>query len=149
MASVFNDILNACQTTLQAVTFTGLSPDNIRIRMLPKVGETLDVVPCILIAPGDVERKSVQGFENKVNKVYPVEVAIVAAVNRDFSTKLPILLEWRQQSDRALAGPLLTGAPTVWDTRMDYKVLFDRSLLAKQYGYLSFTVRFTSCENRT
>jgi hypothetical protein len=149
-------VLGAALAVLQGLTWAldqngnaVLLTANVRRRMLPLVSETLDAVPCVLLAAGAAEDEGGFSFEGEKDVVYAVEVAIVATNNDDFTTSEPLYIAWREQVKRAFGTATLAGAPTVWDTRLSLEPLFDRGLLNQQYAYQSITVRFTSHESRT
>jgi hypothetical protein len=147
MAANLDTISSAVLAVVQGLTLAGISSANISRKMLPHIGEVIDNLPAILIAAGEAETQTPLSFEGQSDLVYPVEVSIVAAVNRDYVTNLPAFFQWRQQIRQAfLPGPLLSGAPTVWMVRLRPQAVFDRSDLDKNYGYISVSFDFHSAE---
>lgn len=142
-------ILQGIPWALDANGNSVLLTANVRRRMLPLASETMDALPCVVLAAGAAEDEGSFSFEDEKDVVYSCEVAIVAANNDDFATSEPLYLAWREQVKRAFGNATLTGAPTVWDTRLSLEPLFDRGLLNQQYAYQSITLRFTSHESRT
>lgn len=151
MASVYESILTAAQSVLAVLPWDGgLTADAIKVRALPHVGEQLDTLPCMLLCPYGPYRAGPGGsFENTQDRVYGVEVALIAASNRDMQSGLGQYLSWHQQAVRALAATKLDGVSSVWTSTVDASPVVDRAKFNQQYGYLSLVAWFTSHDPRT
>ncbi len=149
-------ILSAALAVLQGITFAtsgtlSLPSANVKRRMLPHVDESLNdgELPCVILAAGGPESEEIISFEGHKSVVYAVEVAVVAAANRDYATNEAVYEKWREQIKRAFGRAKIDGAPSVYDVRINPGPLFDRSLLNQQYVYGSITLRISSCEPRS
>ena len=153
MASVLDSILSAVTTTVQGLNFSGaVATSNIKRRMLPKVSETLDSLPCILVAPGPGgEQVEDFSFEDGVAKhvVYQVEVVVVAASNHDYATNEATYEDWRQTVRRAFQSHSLAGVPTVFQISLRPSPPFDRRLLNEQYAYSGLVLLVHAAESRS
>ena len=147
--SVYYDILTSCQTAVQALGLTGIANAQIVVRKLPKATDTLETLPQIAICPAEEpEQVKPFTFEGKVDVVYPVELVLIAAGNRDYSANLDAYLGHREKMRRAFQRPTLTGASTVWDTEITPDPAYDRARLNSSYEYLGMRVLFHSIEQR-
>lgn len=149
MAAQATSVLDAI-TAAMVVMIQGLglvANNQVTRKLLPHVGEGIDSPPCIQVCAGEPEDDDPRDFELGQYLVYPVEVDIIAAVNRDYVTQLPTFMQWRKQI-RQLFIPAGVGgaAPTVWQTRWYAKPLFDRGDLNAQYGFIWSAFRFHSAE---
>jgi hypothetical protein len=150
--SVHYDIQTALLNILQGATFPGLPSSSIKVRMLPKVGENLDTLPCILISPyGNIDWFPLS-FEGDVNRTYYVEVSLVAANNFDFASNQEQYEGWLEQAGRLVTPPNLDATtpslPNVWRIEMVSNPTFDRGRLNQTYAYQSVLVKFDSQEPR-
>ncbi len=150
-ASVWYDILTRIQSLIQGLDLSGLSDANVKVRKLPKVGESIDTLPCVLVSPGDspedVERLSFED-DSGVSVRYPADIVIVAAGNRDFSSNLDLYAGWRQSIRRLFQDDALDGVDRVFRVDIEPKPLYDRGLLNQNYDYLGMSVWVTVAEQR-
>jgi hypothetical protein len=146
VAAYHDTILSSIVTVIQGLTLTGIASANIKRRMLPKASETLDKLPAVLVAPASGKGRRRPHTWGAVNRVYPIEVAIVTPVNRDFATKIADVTQWLQTIEAAFDGPRISGAATVWDVDVDVGATFDRSTLNQQYAYSSLLLNVHSHE---
>lgn len=150
--SIHYDIREAVVWLLQQQTFTGLSSSNIKNRSMPKKGETLDSLPCMLVVPYGGIDWSPLSFEGTVNRGYMVEVCVVAASNLDFSTAQEQHGGWLEKAVRAVTPETLQNSTppveSVWRVEVLANPTFDRGKLAVMYSYQSIVLRFDSQEGR-
>src|SRR4051812_42326678 len=79
-------VKQAVQTILRSRTITGIDPQRILIRKRPKIAEQLDKTPCVIIAPYQDSMMVPIDFEGGADNSIPVEVALAATNNYDFSS---------------------------------------------------------------
>lgn len=149
-ASIYYTILTSAQQAVSGLSLVlGSTPLPVLIRKLPKLGETLDSAPVVLICPTEQPEKIIDyATEGLVYVEYGVEIVIVAANNQDYLSNLDSYLNFRQQIRLLFQGTTLTGAPTVCDMDMIPEAPIDRALVAADYDYSAISVRFKSCESR-
>ena len=147
--AAYTSVLNQVQAVIQNLTLTGLPPQNVLIRMLPKAEEEVDPLPQVAIVPSEKpEIIADAGFENQVDVTYEVQVVIIAANNHDFATNLPTYLLWREQVRRAFQPQKLLGISTIWSVDLDMEPPLDREMLNKQYAYSGMGIKFVNREVR-
>lgn len=144
---------NDLKDILQAVTFTGIDTANVgKIRELPKVGESLDTVPCILIAPFGKNRSDPLGTEGPSGRIYAREICLIDGHEGDYATDKPARELWMQQAINAIEKNgsdhrvSLPSASSVWSVEIDEAPTFDRSKLNQNYAYFGVVVIIRSSE---
>jgi hypothetical protein len=154
--SVFDSILNAVANVISdlGLSFTPVDGEPVIVTAVvlkqPKVQESLDPpLPVIAVSPA-VERERIEpaASEGLVFVVYPVEIAISAAGNRDFAANLDVWLNWREQIRRLFQGTTLTGVPQCLDVNTDPDPAFDRTTVSNNYDRSKLTVRIKTIEPR-
>ena len=121
-------------------------------RKLPKVNETLDALPVIIVCPSQTpEEIGDASFDNLVDVFYNVDIVFVAANNQDQSTNLDEWLEWRQQIRRAFGQPdsITSTVASIWDIEIRPMAPLDRTQINNNYDYSGLTIRFKSQEVRS
>lgn len=149
--NVYDVIQRSALAVARGVDFDGIGSTDIKLRHLPKASETLDTLPCLVLAfPDEPEEDKPLSFEAEVGRevIYPVDMVFIAAGNSDFEGQRARYTRWREQLRRAFQGPRLDGAATVFMTQIRPWVPLDRGLLNQQYAYSGITVRFHSAERR-
>lgn len=149
-ASIYNSILQAIQAAVAGLTLTlGTTVLPVYLRKLPKIGEDLDAVPCVLICPSEkpevVEDAAGEGY---VYVSYGVEIILVAAGNQDFAANLDFYLSARQQIRQLLQGVFLAGVPSAFNLEMVPETPIDRGAVSANYDYSALSVRVHSSEPR-
>lgn len=143
----------ALQKLLAAVSVSGLASDATVIRMLPKIGETIDKLPGQIISPyGDAQAEPAS-FEADVFATYDREITLVDAIDGDFATQMALYQTWKAAVMFVLRfmpdGEIrdgLDGCPSVWQIEILKAPTFDRNKLASNYAYFGIVVRIHSSE---
>jgi hypothetical protein len=150
--SKWYEILTAVKEQIDAL---GLTSDGtslpVEIRKLPAVEESIQTLPCVLVAPGGSPEKIAQfSFEDDagVSVAYPVDVAIVSAGNRDFVSDVDVLLAWRQQARRCFQSNSLPGVDRVFRILLNPDPAYDRGALNSNYDYSGFSLEVFVVEQR-
>jgi hypothetical protein len=136
---------------LAAVGLSGIDSANIKARELPKRDETIDAVPCVVVAPYGF-RVSPLGTEGSAGRNYTREICLIDGSEGDFATDQAKRQTWHQQVVNGIERngsewrTTLPNAGTVWAIEIENAPTFDRSLLAKNYAYQSVIVTFRSSE---
>lgn len=148
--AVHYDIQLKLLKILQAASFKGLPPENIKVGILPKVGENLDNLPCIIIAPYGKTSWEPASFENSNNFTYYVEATIVVENRGDYRSKQQQYADWGDLVGGLISPTNFDGleCPSVWSIDLVNSPNFDRSKLNQQYVYLSSVGKYTSQEPR-
>lgn len=146
-ASVFNAVADA---TVQAVSSLGLQFGAASLpvlkRKLPKIGETLESLPCLIVCPSTPEKAKYLCF-GKVKVQYAFQIVMVAAGNRDFAANLGTYLDWREQVRRLLQKKgALTGVAEVFDQDAIPEVVIDRNAVNSNYDYSALGLIVTTAE---
>jgi hypothetical protein len=149
---IYNSILEAVRDKLKTLTLAGIDPETgIKVRKLPKATESLDSLPCVIIAPAEepeeVEPLSAED-DAAMEVVYSVDVVAIADDDADFSTNLDRYLRWREQVRLAFQPPRLAAVAAVFDTDILPFSPLDRQLLNANYAYTGHTIRFHAAEQR-
>ncbi len=157
----------ACQTDLQAIIqaaqLSGIPNASVKVRVMPKIGETLDTVPAVLICPaGSLRPNKTEpfGFEGAVSNEYNEVIIIVKGFSGNYATTgdNAAVQGWHEQVVRAVQFNATTGdfrvtlpnAPTVYWLNVDSAPSFDRDLLnTGKYVYLAVEVKIKSSEIST
>lgn len=138
-----------------AVSTSDVAAASHKIRELPKVGEVLDTLPCIIYCPHTALRSSAMGFESgSVLREYVEEVVVVFGREGDFASDQQQAMKVHEQLMRAFEvdpntstfRTTLPNVPTVWSVEIESAPNFDRSKLNDNYAYLSVVVRLKSAE---
>ncbi|MGE3804154.1 MAG: hypothetical protein AB7K24_05730 [Gemmataceae bacterium] len=143
--SVYEDILNAVQSTVEGLELEGV--EAVLIRKLPRNDEELDELPIIVIAPEDPEEVRHDSFES-VNVIYTVEIVWIGAGGVQTLDQVEEVLTSRETVRRAFQGPELPGVEEVWKTDMAPGSAFHRRGLNENYDYSGLRVRFHAHEPR-
>jgi hypothetical protein len=150
--SVYNSILEAVRDKLQTLTLDGIESVDVKIRKLPKATESLDSLPCVVVAPSE-EPEVVEdlSFEDDAahEVIYSVDIVCIADDDADFVTNLDRYLRWREQVRRAFQPPLLAAVASVFTTEILPFSPLDRQLLNANYAYTGIAVRFHAVEPET
>lgn len=150
--SVHYDIQTAIAGLLADSPPDGLLPQNIRVRELPKVGEVLDALPCLIIAPDRNIAWEPIGFEGAINRTYGVWLAVIAANNDDYATNQEKYQGWLEAAARTACPVNLQDTtpdvPSVWRIVVDTSATFDTAKLSELYAYQTVLLRFDSQETR-
>lgn len=132
---------------------TGLTANNIKIRMMPKVGEVVDTLPCVIVAPVQQIGWSPLGFEGSVDRTYGVEFAVVAASNQNYLANQELYEGWIEEISRIVLADFVTlflftnpAVPSIWNAMIDRSVTFDRGSLNINYAYQSVYASYHSQE---
>ena len=146
MAAYHDTILSSIVTVIQGLDMDDFPDAHVKRRMLPKASETLDKLPCVIVAPASQKgRRKPDGWGSN-DRTYPVEIAVVTATNRDMLTKIPNVTQALQEIEAAFDVPTLAGAATVWNVEVDPGATFDRSTLSQNYAYSSILLLIHSHE---
>ena len=149
-ASVYYSILAAVQSLVQKAATQFNPQPAVELRKLPKVGETLEVLPVLLVTPHpQPEKDEPADTEGRRFVDYRIQVVHVAAGNRDFQSNLDLYLNWRQAVRRLFDAPLLAGASQVYDTQVLPEVVIDRNLVNMNYDYSGLSFLFRAIEPRS
>jgi len=140
------DILDAVVTKVKSISLAGISSANIKARMLPKIHEELDAVPCVIVSTLRAEAWEPIDMEGTDDIVYFVNVTIVAANNFDFVSESGVYFTWRERIRKALEGHTLAGAPTVWQIDYAPDAVFDPAEFNNMYAYQPMVFEVHSAE---
>ncbi len=153
--AIYQTIQTDIQTLLRSLSLTDLDPADIKVRSMPKVAETLDRTPCIIVAPYGSVRNEPLDFEGNRTKTYQVEIAVVAKSFGDYQTNQPKYLGWIEQIDEVLTFEIpgtirqtLPSLPNVYGITIEEEPTFDRTKLNQQYAYQSLLLSVESQERR-
>jgi hypothetical protein len=154
--SIYDSILEAVASVITGLnlTFTPSGDGNpvivaAAVLKVPKVQESLDTpLPVIAVSPAVDRQRTEPAAEGLVFCMYPVEVAISAAGNRDFASNLDIWLNWREQIRQQFQGIILVGVPQALVVRTDPDPAFDRQTAADNYDRSRLTVWVKTIEPR-
>jgi hypothetical protein len=149
MASVYEDVLTAVKNRIISIGLDGISASNVTIRMLPKIDETIDPLPSILVSPIVPESYPYGFFHDSVIVRYAADIVIVAANNNDLSTNLGAYLQWRESLRRKFQTAKEANIPGVFNATVSPMVMFDRAALAGQYAYMGFRLAVEVVEDKT
>lgn len=145
-------ILEEVQAILRAADLDGIEQQNIKVREMPKAGEELDVLPCVLISPyGDIDPDALD-MEGGAERAYTVEICLVDASNGDLASDRKKRQRWHSQTLNAIEKDgddwrlTLPSVPSVWSIQAVKAPTFDRSKLPEGYAYFSVVVKFLSSE---
>lgn len=133
--------------TPQGVVFPDVPAASILARKLPKISETIDLLPAIILAGAEEpEEWELTDFEGSTQLVYPFEICRIAPVNADQSPDNNVRL-FRQIVRQIFYPQDILLAPTVWTIELKPGHLYDRAALNQQYSFSSMVVRFLSQES--
>lgn len=152
-ASIHYDIRAATAKLIQNQigSLPGLTANSIKVRMMPKVGEVVDPLPCVIVAPVERIPWEPMGFEGSINVPYGVEFAIVAASNQDYLANQETYEGWLEAIRGIVLGDFIflftnAGVPSIWNAMIDSSVTFNRAGLARNYAYQSIYAVYSSKE---
>lgn len=148
---VYDDIMTALVTTIQGLELSPIQPERVYRRMLPRVAESLESLPCVLVAPGPGgEALEPLSFEDDLAYAvtYQAEIVVVAASNANLQVLEPTVEKWRQRLRRSLQNHTLNGVPEVYRIQIRPSPPFERRLLNSQYAYSGQVFLFTAAEQR-
>jgi len=147
-AGILRDIRDLAAT----VSFGGLNDTDVKVRDLPKVGEVLDQLPCVLVALQDMDSEPLD-MEGGANRRTRVEVCLVDAHDGDFANDVASRLAWRKRVVNVLEFTgggewrlTLPSVPSVWSVRPARIAGMDRSKLNDGYAYFSIVFEVWSQE---
>ena len=148
MSSTPYAIREDLKTLMTSASLSGISASNIKIRMLPKIGETLDAVPSVLICEtGEIKSRAID-MEGHFNREYLNQIVIVDALEGDFATDEDAYKEWQSRAmnkiDKDQNGQARNSLPSVsgcWSVEIVGAATFDRSKLSEHYAYQGIVVR--------
>lgn len=149
--SVYNAILDA---EVKAVQGLGLAYSGVALpvlkRKLPKVGENLDTVPCVIVCPSEAPEKVVQAdAEGGKFVTYGSDLVLVAANNQDQSKNLDTQLSWREQVEYLAEPQTLPPVPGVWMVQVTPGTPIDRAKVSQNYDYSPIGLQVTTREKRS
>lgn len=137
---------------LQALSFSGIDSANVKIRELPKVGEVIDVVPCVVIGPYGKDKSEPMGTEGSSGRVHAREVCLIDGHEGDFASDKPKRELWLQQAMNGIEKvgdefrTSLPSVPKAWSVEIDGAATFDRAKLNQNYAYQSIVVLVRTVE---
>ncbi len=168
MASVYYQVLQG--TGARVANITNLLPDSVGIglpvpvsvRKKPLILDQVDTVPRLLVWPGKQgESKGKQGFGTPGGQggptwwLYPVNVALVTAGNREVEVGLQEYLDMREQLRDLIyqTAPLFPPASLVtaqaFDVEIEPEDVFDlRAFLGGNYDVTGMQVQFSATVRR-
>lgn len=146
-------ILLDVQTLVRAISLTGIDSDDIKIREMPKAGEVLDNLPCVIInSLGDLETESLD-MEGNASRTHGVEICLIDAHEGDYATDRKKRAKWRSEVLNKIEFNTdgswrlgLANVPSVWSIQIVQTPTLDRSKLPEGYAYYSVVVNFLSQE---
>ena len=152
--SVGYDIRVAVKAIVVAMGISGITTDNIKIRMMVRALKGIDRLPCIIIAPyGTIDDKPAD-FEGSRGRIFRVRVAIIDAMTGDTETHDELYSQWIEDIINAVlvqqSGPeqgfsreTLAGIDGVWQIRAETIATFDDSKMEQgYYAYQNAVFRF-------
>lgn len=146
-------ILQDVQTILIAAQLAGIPVADFKIRELPKVGDTLDLVPCVLICSCDDLGSEPLDMEGNANRAHRVQICLVDGHEGDFATDRKKRQKWRKQALNAIEFEAdgswrlsLPNVPSVWSIKPVKVKELDRAKLAQNYAFFPMVVEFQSQE---
>lgn len=151
--SVWFGILDGLRTLVRAASLADIPEERVKVRMLPKVGEVLDPLPCVLLVPQGSAKSAPLDFEGNAGREYRVEICLVDGIEGDFATNQEKYQTWLEQvvnkvekQDDGMWRCDLADVPSVWGIEIDQAPTFDRSKLDENYSYQSVVVTVKSHE---
>ena len=152
MSDVFDNsyvTLTDFQAILQSPPlFSGIAPEDIRVRQLPIAGERLDnKVPCCILCPYEDDQSKPLDFEGTANRIYKAQIVLIDFIAGDFATNQQMYQRWK-----ALAKDKIERDNGDWRLHLpnSLKVLaidilgdptFDRGKLSEYYAYQGIIVQ--------
>src|SRR5262245_47235679 len=150
VSAVYSRILNQVLVMVQDLDLRDWdnNPVPVQRRKLPAVREALDTVPCIIVSMQDEavtsERATTEGHHYRI---YPVQVAFVAAGDGDLSRHEDTYQDWHARVIDAFdTKALLATVPEVWDMDAEPGLILERAQIAQGYDYGGLVLMFTTCE---
>lgn len=148
---VYFSALGSVRDAVAALGLDGISPSNVKVRMLPVVRQVLDTLPCVIVCPSD-QAEEVEPFSFEDDAAYEivrgVDVVQVAANAADFSTNLGTYLRRSEQARRAFGQQVVTNVPGVFRIRFRPWAPLDRSKLNQDYAYAGLTLLLHTVDPR-
>lgn len=151
MSSTYDSILEGVRAAIAALDLSPLQAENVLVRALPRLGETVNTLPGAFICPAETG-EDVEGFSFEDNQAYDVtysvEVVMVSAVNSDYSLTSKPTLGWREKVRRAFQDHTLSGVEGVYKILIRTAPPYNRRLLAEQYAYSGLILKISNVEQR-
>ncbi len=153
MASVAYAIDTALQSMLRSAALDGITSASIKIRSLPKSGETLDATPLIVISAVGTIDSAPFSMEGRIQRIYRRQVTVIDAMEGDYASRQDQHATWLELATQTIQkepdGSLrskLSGVPSVWLIMVERVDTFDRGKLAEDYSYQGIIASFYSME---
>ncbi len=157
--STKKDLLDGCLSVITGLNLTLVAtPVTVIEGKVPKVEEGLEqrLLPIIYLSCSEQPDRSVwwdtgNGSGPRKKNDYLIEVSYVAAGNRDPSTGLGSICDWRQEiarnpgGDPKQVGVTISGG-NVYDVDVDLDPVFDRPAWASNYDLGMLHLRFACIE---
>lgn len=151
MASKHDTIVGLIHQVVSGLDLTPIEADNVLRRMLPRVDESLETMPCVLVCKSQTPvRITPISFEDDVAiaKTYGVEIVTVAANNLDLVSNDAVYGGWQEKIQRAFQPQVIPGLDGVAGVELRPAPPYDRRLLNQQYAYSGLEVLVTVWEQR-
>jgi hypothetical protein len=146
-------IQEALRKLMVAANLPGIAEADIAVRAMPKVGESIDRLPCLRIAPYGDDDSVPLSFEGCVDRIYSIEITLIDAIEADLQSGQNQYQGWKEKALKKIEkdndGFLrdqLDDVPSVWDLDIIAAPNFDRSKLAANYAYQGILVEVHSRE---
>jgi hypothetical protein len=137
-------ITHAVQAVITGLNLPGVA--SVVRRKHPLVSAD-DRLPIVIVSP-EKETVAIETTEDETHINYPVRVTIAFAGNQLFEQDLDRLFNWKFTIRQALNKASLAGAPTVWDSVIDFDPPFNSSYFQADFDATALIVSFKSAETR-
>jgi len=149
--SVVSDVYAGLKTLIQGLSLSGFAGDDIVVRKLPRIDESLDSVPKIIIAPAQNADETVvsASFEDEDHVTYPIDIVIVTAGNQSLDQAGLTSIQGHRTSIRAaLRQMVLSGVSGLLKIDVEPDVAIDEDKISSNYDYSPIRALVTVTEAR-
>lgn len=136
--SVVSDVYTGIKTLIQGLSLSGFVANDIIIRKLPRIDESLDNVPKVIIAPAQDQDEQVESasFEDEDFVTYPIDIVVVTAGNMSLSEAgLNAIQDYRTSIRAALRAMVLSGVSSLVTIEVEPDAVVDEDKLNANYDY--------------
>lgn len=145
--AVYDKILDKVRTDIVSLSLSGIASVDIAKKWLPRDVKNVDVRPSIIIAPVNFE-----SYPNQTTGLdyigYPVLVAMVDKLNKDYTANFNRNLLWRQKIFRKFRYQGLAGLSEVINCEPEPRATIDPKLFDANYFHSAAVLRFITQEPR-
>jgi len=140
------DVKQSAAAVLAALDLSPVLSTSVKVRKLPAVDESLDVLPALFVCNSERGEENLPVGFVSFGVDYFIDFVLIFKGHKDRVENLDVLDRVRQAIRKAFDPPLLPGAPTVWNTRYVPTAPYDRAKFSQNYDYSFTTIQFMSQE---